>query len=314
MTTRDQLDAWLAAGAISGAQHAVLDRLVRRDRFSVFVELNALLYLGVLAVAGGLAWTARLYSDQWGDLAILGPATALVAACLYYCVTRAAPYTAARVETASLAFDYVLYLACLVFAVELGYVEYRFHLLQAQWDRYLLLSAFVYFGLAYRFDNRFVLSLALATFGGWFGIRFSRWGLFANESFRLAALVYATVVSTAGVALHRAGMKTHFLETYLHVGANVLLATLVSNSVGFTAKPAWTLGLVIIAGAVVAGGVRFRRFAFVVYGVGYGYLGIAGALLPHMRSASAGLTYVVVSATLMVAGLVAVSRRFGKES
>jgi hypothetical protein len=314
MTARSRLDAWLAAGAISSTQHAAIDRLVRRDRFSVFFELHALLYLGVLAIAGGLAWTARVYSDQWGDVAILAPVTALMAACLYYCFSRAVPYTRERAPVSGLAFDYVLYLACLVFAVELAYIEYRFDLLQAQWDRYLLASAFVYFGLAYRFENRFVLSLAIGALGGWFGVRFSEWGIFAGGAIRGAALVYSAIIAAAGAALHRVGIKRHFLEAYLHVAANVALATLVSSSTGRTGASVWTLGVLAVAAAVVAGGVRCRRFAFVVYGAGYGYIGLSVELLRNVRSVSAALAYVAISASLMVAGLVTLSRRFGREA
>ena len=52
MTTVDRLDEWKAAGIITDVQHSALTALVRRERFSVFVELSALLYLGVLFVVG----------------------------------------------------------------------------------------------------------------------------------------------------------------------------------------------------------------------------------------------------------------------
>ena len=74
------------------------------------------------------------------------------------------------VEQPGLAFDYVLYLGCLLFAVELGYIESQFHPFGAAWDHSLLIAAAVFFALAYRFDNRFVLSLALSQLAGWFGV------------------------------------------------------------------------------------------------------------------------------------------------
>ena len=42
-------------------------------------------------------------------------------------------------------------------------------------------------------------------------------------SLRPYALAYGCVAAAAGVFLHRAGIKRHFLEAYLHVAANVLL-------------------------------------------------------------------------------------------
>ena len=70
----------------------------------------------------------------------------------------------------------MLYLGCLILAVELGYIESRFHPFGDGWDHSLLLAAAVFFLLAYRFDNRFVLSLALSSLGGWFGVRVAHLG------------------------------------------------------------------------------------------------------------------------------------------
>ena len=165
------LERWRAAGTISESQHKVLVSLVRKDRFSVFAELNALLYLGVVAFVAGAGWTIQTHFARLGDVAILSALTLSFAASLYYCFSRAAAYSNVQQESPGFAFDYVLYLGCLMFGLELGFLEFRFHLLQDRWDHYLLLSSVAYFSLAYRFDNRFVLSLALSTLAGWFGLR-----------------------------------------------------------------------------------------------------------------------------------------------
>jgi hypothetical protein len=313
VNTFDALDRWLAAGQISTQQHAFLEALARRQRLSVFLELNALLYLGVLAFIAGLAWTANVYSARWGDAAVLVPATALLVVCLVYCFSRVGPYSHQKVEAVHFVVDYALYLACLTFAVELGYVEYRFRLLQAQWDYYLLASALVYLLLAYRFDNRFVLSLGIATLGGWFGVRLSEWEPFVGAALRPAALTYGALVALLGASLHRAGIKPHFLDTYLHVSANVVLATLASGALAGRVSSVWALALLAVSGAAIAGGVHFRRFAFVAYGVIYGYLGVSRILLRGVGSFTGTLFYVVVSAAAVVVGLVVLSRQFGRD-
>jgi hypothetical protein len=314
MTTLDHLDRWLAEGTLSTLQHDAIAPLVRRQRVSVFVELNALLYLGVLCFAAGLAWTANVYAAQWGDAAILAPATALVAGCLYYCFSRAAAYSPVHVPAPSLAFDYVLYLACLVFAIELGYVEYRFHLIEARWDDALLASAAAYFLFAYRFDNRFVLSLGIATLGGWFGVRVAHASFFVAESSRLYALAYGLVVGAAGGVLYAGRIKQHFLESYLHVAANVVLAALLWGDLAGGAASPWFVALLAASAAAIVGGIRFRRFAFVVYGVGYGYIGVSRLVLNSIHDASSMLSYIVFSAGLVVIGLVVLARKFGREA
>ena len=89
MTTLERLDAWRDAGALSEAQHATLVALVRRERFSLFLELNALLYLGVLSLAGGIGWTVRTYFTDLGDAAVIVILTAILGWCFYYCFSRA---------------------------------------------------------------------------------------------------------------------------------------------------------------------------------------------------------------------------------
>ena len=114
------LERWHTSGAISGAQYEVLSALVRKDRFSVFVELNTTLYLGVLAFVAGVGWTIETHFASLGDAAILSALTLTFCFSIYYCFSRGLPYSNRRVEPSGFAFDYVLYLGCLVFAIELG--------------------------------------------------------------------------------------------------------------------------------------------------------------------------------------------------
>jgi hypothetical protein len=307
------LDRWKRAGTISEAQHDILAALVRRDRFSLFIELNALLYLGVLSLAAGAGWTIATYSARLGDLAILATLTAVFGASLYYCFTHTPPYSQEPVEAPGMAFDYVLYLGCLMFAVELGYVESRFHPFGADWDQSLLLAAAVFFALAYRFDNRFVLSLALSSLGGWFGVRVSHFGQLLSGSLRAYAIAYGVLVAGAGVVLQRAGIKRHFLEAYLHVAANVLFLALLSGVGARDEWPLYLLAVLALSAAAIVLGVRFSRFAFVAYGVVFGYAGVSARVLWNVESFSAGLAYFVVSGSLVILALVVLARRFGRE-
>ena len=312
MTTLEALERWRNSAAISGEQHDTLAAVASRSRFSLFLELNALLYLGVLVFVAGLGWTIKLHFAQLGDAAVVVPLAAIFAACLYYCFSHAQPYTPERVESPNFAFDYVLYLGCLVFGVELGYLEFRFELLKANWDYYLLASAFLYFALAYRFDNRFVLSLALSTLAAWFGVRFTMLGFHIGGSLRGDALAYAAVVAAAGAGLHGLGIKRHFLETYLHIAANAGLAALMSGTFEDSGG-LWLLVLLAACGATIALGIRHRRFAFVAYGIVYGYIGFSAQVVRGLHDAMAAFLYFIMSGIAVLVVLAVLSRRFGRE-
>lgn len=66
MTIFARLEHWKQQGAISAEQHAYLAGLCRGEPFSVFLELNVLLYAGVLAFVAGLGWTVTTWSQQLG--------------------------------------------------------------------------------------------------------------------------------------------------------------------------------------------------------------------------------------------------------
>lgn len=317
MTTLERLDAWKQAGAITPEQHASLAYLTRRDWFSLYVEIHALLYLGVIAMVAGFVWTFRDSLASLGHAAILSMFAALIGASVYYCFRRALPYSHHEVAQPTIVLDYVLYFGCLMFSGMLVYLEVQMGVFRG-WETHLLLASIVFGGLAYRFDNRFVLSLALSTLAAYLGLTLNIFDLDTFDAFdthllRFYAMGYGVFAGAIGYALYRQGIKRHFLDVYLHVGANAfLLATL-------TGVPDDTTGLLYLAlllplgAALIYLGVRFGRFAFVAYGTLYGYAGISAKVLSELGSPTAALFYFVVTGSSVVIGLVVFARRFARE-
>ena len=312
MTTGDRLDFWRAHGVINDEQHALLSSYVRRERFSVFVELNALLYLGVLSIVGGLTWTFRDYLDRLGDIAILSILGILMAISFSYCVIKTGPYANDEVESPTFAFDYVLYFACLVFASTLAFIETRFAVFHG-WDTHLLIAAIVFGVVAYRFDNRFVLSLALSSLAGFVGLRLSLFDELRTESLRGMAILYGAFLLGTGWLLWRQGIKRHFFDSYLQLGANAILLAVVSGAADGPYDLIYLLALVLLAGAAIYLGVTYRRFAFVAYGTLYGYAGVSIRFLDFLDSPILTLLYMVVTGSLIVITLVVVARKFGRD-
>jgi len=312
MTTVDRLDGWKALGVISEEQHAMLTALVRRERFSVFVELSALLYLGVLSLAGGLVWTFREYVASLGDVAILSILALLMVLSFGYCFSRTPPYSNDEVETPTLVFDYVLYFGCLVFSATLAFIESRFAIFQG-WDTQLLLAALVFGVLAYRFDNRFVLSLALSTLAGYLGLRIGIFDTLRNDLVRFVALMFGSFLIGLGLLLNRQSIKKHFLDVYLQLGANVILLATMSGVLEPGIGLAYLAVLLILSAGAIYLGVRHDRFAFVAYGTLYGYAGLSARLLNVIGSPTLALMYFVVTGSLVVIALVVLARRFGRD-
>ena len=79
-----------------------------------------------------------------------------------------------EVELPHLALDYVLLLGALLAGADLAYAEAKFTPLGDAWPWHLLVVALFYAGLAFRYDSRVLLSLALSTFAAWRGVSAAR--------------------------------------------------------------------------------------------------------------------------------------------
>jgi hypothetical protein len=313
MTIFARLEHWREQGAISQEQHAYLAGLCRGEPFSLFLELNVLLYAGVLAFVAGLGWTVATWSRQLGDVLVLTVLSALLVACFWYCFSRAAAWSPAETPAPNAVFDYVLYLGSLVWCVELAYIESRLHVLSGQWDSYLAATAVLFFFLAYRFDNRFVLSLALSSLAGWFGLTVSlHWPSQQDATYRQCALVYCLVVGIGAALLRHRGLKPHFFGTYLNVVANVLFWALLSGVFERENYGLWFVALLAACAVSLFWGLKRRQFAFVAYSAVYGYVGVSSVLIRRVSDDTLVFGYFVVTAIAMLVALVLIARRFGR--
>jgi hypothetical protein len=312
MTIQARLEHWKEQGVISPEQQAHLAGLSNGEPFSLFLELNVLLYAGVLAFAAGLGWTVITWSKQLGDVLVLTSLSIILVACFWYCFSRASAWLPTEMPAPNPFFDYVLYLGSLVWCVELAYLEERLHVLSGQWDLYLLATAVLFFFLAYRFDNRFVLSLALSSLAGWFGLTISHWPSHQNAAYRGYALLYCVLVGVGGAFLQRRGLKPHFFGTYLNIVANVLFWAVLSGVFDWQDFGLWFLALLIACAASLAWGLTRRQFVFVAYAAVYGYVGLSSLLLRSFNDTTVVLSYFVVTGVAMLVGLILIARRFGR--
>jgi hypothetical protein len=314
LTIFTRLEQWKDRGILSPEQHTLLLGLSRGEPFSLFLELNILLYAGILAFVAGLGWTVSTWSRELGDVLVLTVLSTILVACFWYCFSHAPAWSPEETPAPSLVFDYVLYLASLIWSVELAYLESRLHVLSGQWDLYLLATAGLFFFLAYRFDNRFVLSLALSSLAGWFGLTISHWPSHQDAAYRQYAILYSVMVGGSGVILQRRGMKPHFFGTYLNIAASVLFWTLLSGVFSREGYFVWLLGLLTACCASLAWGLARRQFSFVAYAAVYGYIGVSSILVRDLDSSTAILSYFLVTGVAMLITLVQIARRFGREA
>ncbi|MBU5613227.1 DUF2157 domain-containing protein [Geomonas azotofigens] len=308
---QEALDDLESSEILSREQAALLRRIYGRELFSVHWELRLLLYGGILILTTGLGLLVAKHFASIGHLTLLAAITLGCAVCFAYCLRHGGGFSREKLAPPDAAYDYVLLLGCLLLGTLQGYLELRYQLLAQYWNWWLLVSALTYLLCAHYFDNRLVLSLALSTLGAWLGVKTSLLGAgLWDGALRDNALFFGALVVATGAIQTRLGWKRHFLPVHLHLGVNVLLAALVA---GISSR---ATGLAYLAGLLLAGcgsalyALRERSFAFLLYAVLYGYLGITSFMFDRGHwSSEGGILYFLISAASLLTALVALHRR-----
>jgi hypothetical protein len=310
LTFEREISALEAAGALDAASAARLRALELREIFSVYPELRALSWGGVMLIVTGVGVLVSKHLDRIGPSALAVAIALVAAACYAYAVWRRASATRSLVD------DYVLLLGALLLSADLGYVESQFHLLDQGWPRHLLILTVAHGVGAYLFDSRALLALSISALAAWIGIeqRASRvvqsviFGSHTATSLR--AFVCAAIVLAWRLADQRLRASRAFEGVFDHFAANLALLGALVLAFDDAARPAGTLLTLAVAGAVVAYGIRRGEEAFILYASVYAVVAVDSFALNHIRGATAMLFYLVVSSIAAIVGLFMLHSRY----
>jgi hypothetical protein len=262
-----------SAGALDEAAAAHEIALERRTLFSLSSELRAALYAAVALVITGVGILVKDHLDRIGPLTLIF-VLALAGAACYAPAIRAK----AQGTTLSTVAEYLLLLGALLVSADLGYTESQFHWFGANWSRHLLILTTLHAWTAYWLDSRLVLSVALTSLAGWFGIERGPGNLtpwqFAKPELGLRALLCAVVIR-AWRMLDRRSRAGPFHEVFEHFAANVAFWGAIGWCSDAPLRALGVLTLLLLAGISVGRGLKSRKEAFAVYGVGYTAFGLS---------------------------------------
>jgi hypothetical protein len=270
------------AGVLTEEEAARLGRVARGGLVSVRGELRAALYLGVLLLVSGVGLLLKENVDRIGPSAIAGAVGLAAGLCLAWAWRKAAAPSWGEAPSTHAAFDYVLLLGALLAAADLAWVEAQTRLLGPAWPLHLLVVALFYGALAYRFDSRMLLSLALASFAAWRGLALSvaHASLGAGDVARLRweALATGALFAGVGVATARAGKKAHFEDVWVNAGVLLVFGGLLSGVFTVPGWPGWLAALLVVATAAASAAYRWKRTLPFAQAVLAAYLGLMRAV------------------------------------
>jgi hypothetical protein len=301
------------AGALPPEGASRLLRVARGELVSVYWELRALLYVGVLLVTGGAGLLVKENLDRIGPLAIAVLLGLAAAAALAWVARVAPPFSWREVPSPNLAFDYILLLGVLLAAADLAYVEVKFTPLGAYWAWHLLIVAAFTALAAFRFDSRVVFSLALSTFAAWRGVSAARFGvdlwLRSEDAVRWNAIGCGVLFAVLGLVLKRTGRKAHFEPLAVTLGWLLILGGLASGMGESGVWAFYALALLLCGAALAAGAYRFRRFPLFAFGIVAAYVALSRLALNGVLAETLGCFWFFSTPILVIAGLILAQRR-----
>ena len=291
-----------AAGLLPPAQAAAIAEDERTRPFSLHYELRALLYLGSVLLAGGLGVLVYENRNSLGHGLITAFIMLAMGASFAYAARHRPAFTWGEAPRTSIAADYLLLLGCLLFLVLEGYVQVEYGVFGTRYGLVTLLPAVLFFALAYRYDHRGVLAMAITALAAWVGVSVAPLTLFA-EGFPARALsgpglVLGLGLLGLGAATERLGRKAHFGYTYFLLGSNTaLLAAMVrlfndDDSGRTTPMLLRGLAVALLVLGICAGLVWYARrtqsYLFLLLAVAYGYVAFTSVLV--LLAELAGIT------------------------
>lgn len=281
-------------GLVTAENRATIRQYESQKPFSLHWELKTLLYLGVLLLNLGLGYLIYDNIDNIGHNAVIAGIAAVCTACFVYASRQRVPFSMGQVQSPSPYHDYVLLLGCLTFLILEGYLQYRYGIFGSRYGLATFIPMVVFFFVAYCFDHRGALSLAITALASWLGIAATPASLFAQNDFANANVVFTglalgLVLCVVAFASEKYNCKRHFAFMYLNFSIHVLFIACLA---GIMILERWLLFVPLLAAAV---------FFFVWYARSRASLYF---LVTAILYAYVGLTYLVFQTELFQTDLI----------
>ena len=210
----------------------------KKGIFSLRSELLLMIYFSVILFTSGIGVIVYNNIDSIGHFAILSANYILMLVCFYFSFKKAKEYSNAEVLFENPLYDYLVLTGSLLACIFLGYINFQYQIFDDSYAYVSLISAVLCFAVAYYFDNRIVLSMAITSLATFIGISITPKSVFQNEVYSSLELTYSGLI--LGILLLilmeyslKQKIKAHFHFVYatfaLHLLGVCILAGLVSD-------------------------------------------------------------------------------------
>ena len=165
-----------------------------KNIFSLNSELLTFLYVSIILFTSGIGIVIYQNIDSIGHVALLLVNFILMIVCFYFCIKKAKGYSNNEVFFENQLFDYVLLTGSILAGIFLSYINYQYQIFGETYEWVSLISATLFFTIAYYFDNKTVLSLGITSMMAFLGISLTPKDMFSNEIYNNLILIYSGIL------------------------------------------------------------------------------------------------------------------------
>lgn len=278
--------------------------------FSVHWELKSLLYIGILALTGGLGLLVYKHIDTIGHQFVLLFIALICAGCFWYGYKKRLPFSAQQVKSPNTVFDYIILLGSISMLIFVGYLQYQYQVFGTNYGMATFIPMLALFFIAYRFDHLGILSMAIANLALWMGVSVTPKELLLHSDFDSTAIIYTYLVLGLGLlalslVTQHYSFKKHFKFSYQHYGIHVCYVALLAgyfhnyNYPGFAML--FMLGIAALSLVMYLDAFKHKSFYFILVVVLYSYMALSSlvvrlCLLSDATLIQLVLLYFIVSA------------------
>ncbi|NBU81224.1 MAG: DUF2157 domain-containing protein [Flavobacteriaceae bacterium] len=217
----------VSKGFISSEQHIEIKKYWQLAIFSLNSELLFFLYISVLLFTSGVGIVLYKNIDTIGHKLILAVNVILILVCFYFSFKKAKGFSRKEVVFDNPVYDYLVLAGSILSCIFVGYIQYQFSIFGKDFGLASLFSAAFCFVIAYYFDNKSVLSIAITALATFIGITITPKTLLANEVYSNPQLSYYGLALGAVLILImeytiRVKAKEHFHIVYATFAFNLI--------------------------------------------------------------------------------------------
>ncbi len=215
-------------GYLTSTQKRLLNAYYSGRIISLHYEIKVLFWLGTsLFIAGVGIWA----KDQITHTMVILALSCSSIGCFVFAQIKRKPFSIGEVKSPSLIYNGILVLGCLLLTTLQSYLEYKYSIFQGHWDIFALIPTILFFFMAYYYDHRGVLLLALTGLTSWVGFKVTPDATYfsdlANHPELInISIIYSVILLGVTEIFAWKNLKKHFSVIYINFYINLLFSSI----------------------------------------------------------------------------------------